>query len=99
MYKKVTKRTGGLKINQSMEGETIEEAVKRAYQNGENLESTNNLVYSERKEGVIEAYDIRKDKFEMALDANERVQQDLDLKHKEFMEAKQAIEKGEKREE
>lgn len=58
-----------LNINNSMEGERIEEKVNRAVNNKEPIEDTAPIIYQERKEGVRPEFDIRTDRFDIAIDA------------------------------
>lgn len=77
MYKKKTspKRTT-LKVNESYEGETIEQKVVRITQNKEPIKDGSPRVYTERKEGVRADMDIRTDRWEVAVDAMDKVQRD-----------------------
>lgn len=58
-----------LKINQAMEGQTIEQKVERMQNNGESEQGGAELIYTERKDGIVPAYDIRTDRFETAIEA------------------------------
>lgn len=56
-----------------VEGERIELKIDRMTQNNEPIGESAPLIYTARKDGVIAAYDIRTDKWEIALDAMEKV--------------------------
>lgn len=58
-----------LNINNSTEGERIEEKVSRAVNNKEPIEDTAPIIYQERKDGVRPEFDIRTDRFDIAIDA------------------------------
>lgn len=58
---------------QTKEGEYIEEKVRRITENGEPIEDGAPIIYTERKDGVNPAYDIRTDRWEIAQDAMEQV--------------------------
>ena len=62
-----------LRINNSVEGETIEMKMRRITDNKEPIKDGSPLVYTERKDGVLPAYDIRTDRFEIAIDAMDKV--------------------------
>lgn len=62
-----------LRINNSVEGETIEMKIRRITDNKEPIKDGSPLVYTERKDGVLPAYDIRTDRFEIAIDAMDKV--------------------------
>ena len=69
--KKVTVPTiMSMKI-QAKEGEWIEEKVRRVVENGEQIEDGDQIVYTERKDGVRPEYNIRTDRWEIAKDAME----------------------------
>ena len=58
-----------------VEGERIELKIDRMTQNNEPIGDSAPLIYTPRKDGVIAAYDIRTDKWDIALDAMEKVNQ------------------------
>ena len=58
---------------QTEEGEYIEEKVRRITENSEPIEDGAPIIYTERKDGVNPAYNIRTDRWEIAQDAMEQV--------------------------
>ena len=58
-----------IKVNTSVEGETIENKLRRITQQGEPVTDNAPLIYTERKDGVMPEYNIRADKFDIAIDA------------------------------
>lgn len=56
-----------------VEGERIELKIDRMTQNNEPIGDSAPLIYTPRKDGVVAAYDIRTDKWDIALDAMEKV--------------------------
>lgn len=56
-----------------VEGERLELKIDRMTQNNEPIGDSAPLIYTARKDGVIAAYDIRTDKWDIALDAMEKV--------------------------
>lgn len=56
-----------------IEGERLELKIDRMTQNNEPIGDSAPLIYTPRKDGVIAAYDIRTDKWDIALDAMEKV--------------------------
>lgn len=58
-----------------VEGERIELKIDRMTQNNEPIGDSAPLIYTPRKDGVVAAYDIRTDKWDIALDAMEKVNQ------------------------
>ena len=55
------------------EGERLECKIERMTENNEPIGETAPLIYTPRKDGVIAAYDVRTDKWDMALDAMSKV--------------------------
>lgn len=58
-----------------VEGERIELKIDRMTQNNEPIGDSAPLIYTARKDGVIAAYDIRTDKWDVALNAMQKVNQ------------------------
>lgn len=54
-------------------GEHIEDKVRRITENNEPIQDGAPEIYTDRKEGVIPAYDIRTDRFDVALEAMDKV--------------------------
>lgn len=73
MYKKQATTKSYLRVNQSAEGETIEQKVTRITTNKEPITDGAPLIYTDRSKGVEPAYDIRTDRFEVALEAMDAV--------------------------
>lgn len=73
MYKQIKTPTTSIRINNSVEGETIETKIMRITQNREPIKDGAPIIFQERKEGVNPAYDIRTDRFEVAIDAMDKV--------------------------
>lgn len=67
--KKVIVPTISRMLIQLKEGEYLEEKVRRITETGEPIEDSAPIIYTERKDGVIPAYDIRTDKWDIALEA------------------------------
>ena len=55
------------------EGERLECKIERMTENNEPIGETAPLIYTPRKDGVIAAYDIRTDKWDIALNAMSKV--------------------------
>ena len=60
-------------INETYEGITIETKVNRITQSKEPITDGAPLIYTDRKDGVNPAYDVRTDRFEIALDAFNKI--------------------------
>ena len=77
------KRSTELIINDSVEGETIEMKIERITVNREPITDGAPLIYTERKDGVLAGYDIRTDRFEVAIDAMDKVSKTNQAKREE----------------
>lgn len=73
MYKIPKYSQSLIKANRLREGETIELKVKRLMANKEPIKDGAPLIYTERKDGVGAAYNIRTDRFELAAEAMDKV--------------------------
>lgn len=78
------------------EGEAIEKKVRRVVENKEPITDGAPIVYTEKKDGVLPQFNIRTDKWDIALDAMDKVQASRIAKSKQYME--QLEKKGEEME-
>lgn len=62
-----------LKINDCVEGEMLETKIERIVNNSEPITDGAPLIYGERKDGVQASQNIRTDRFEVAIDATEKI--------------------------
>ena len=72
-YNRIIKRTTGITINESLEGETIEMKIERILNNGEPITDGAPIIFTERKHGVQPDYNIRTDRFDVAIEAMDKV--------------------------
>jgi len=73
MYKKTQFNDTSLNVNESLEGETLETKMERVTTNKEPIKDGAPLIYTERKDGVQPGYNIRTDRFEIAVEAMDKV--------------------------
>lgn len=94
MYKIPTFQSSNLKGVTLKEGETIETKVERMLTNKEPIKDGAPLIFTERKDGVLAAYNIRSDRWELAAEAMDKVTASKiatrEAKMKEAEEAKEA---------
>lgn len=69
MYRKNQIKASQLKVNEGYKGETLEEKVRRILNNKEPIKDGAPIIYTDRKDGVQPSYNIRTDRFEVAVDA------------------------------
>lgn len=75
----------GLFINNSSEGNTIEQYMRRVIENKESISNVSkDLIYTERKEGVRASTNIRTDRFEIALDATEKIAKSYKARREDY---------------
>ena len=73
-YSKSIPNNGRLQSVEIYEGETIEEKVARIVQTKEPITDTAPIIYTEKKDGVLPAYNIRTDRFDLAIDAFDKIE-------------------------
>lgn len=83
MIQKNINQKSKLRINKSVEGETIEEKMGRITNNKEPIKDGAPLIYTERKEGVRPSTDIRTDRWEIAIEATEAIARSQKAKREE----------------
>lgn len=69
MYKIKEYHDTSIERNASMQGEPLEHKIVRVVTNKEPIKDGAPIIFSERKDGVISAYNIRTDRFEVACEA------------------------------
>lgn len=75
MYKKLKATKSSItRKDISFVGESIENKVYRITNNKEPIKDGAPIIYTERKEGVLPQYDIRADRFEVAIEAKDMSQ-------------------------
>lgn len=76
MYKQIKANKTTLRVNNSYVGERLEQKVNRIVNNKEPIKDGAPLIYTDRKDGVRPEYNIRTDRWELAIDAMELVAKD-----------------------
>lgn len=72
-YSFPTKNNGRLKSVEIYEGESIETKCARILQNKEAITDTAPIIYTAKEDGVLPAYNIRTDRFDVAMDAYDKI--------------------------
>ena len=72
-YAKVKNNNGRLKSIEIYEGESIETKCARILQNKEPITDTAPIIYTAKEDGVLPAYNIRTDMFDIAMDAYDKI--------------------------
>ena len=94
MYKTIKPEKGTLKGIECYEGERIEQKILRITVNKEPITDGAPLIYTERKDGVEPGYDIRTDRFEIAVDAMDKVTKSVRAKRENKSSLGEEAEKG-----
>ena len=68
-----TRNNGRLKSVEIYEGESIETKCARILQNKEPITDTAPIIYTAKEDGVLPAYNIRTDRFDIAIDAYDKI--------------------------
>lgn len=86
MYNPSKHTRTSLKVNESTEGETIEEKLVRVTTNKEPIKDGAPIIYTERAEGVQAGYNIKTDRWEIAIDAMDAIAKSETAKRQAKME-------------
>ena len=73
MKKLVIKNRTSINKNESLKGETIEMKIERIVENKEPITDGAPIIYTERKQGILPEYNIRTDRFDLAIGAMDYV--------------------------
>lgn len=76
-------------VNESLEGETLEEKIMRIVENNEPITDGAPIVYTDRRDGVLPAYNIRTDRWDVAIDAMDKISATNIAKREEYLAAKE----------
>lgn len=83
IQKYINKRTS-IEKNTSVEGETIEKKILRIVENKEPITDGAPIIYTDRREGVLAGYNIRTDRFDVAIDGMDYVTRSQIAKRDEY---------------
>lgn len=89
MYKPKKWQKSTIKSCETYEGETIEQKIERIVTNKEPIKDGAPQIYTERKDGIIAAYNIRTDRFEIAAEAMDKVAASIAAKREERAKAQE----------
>lgn len=94
MYRQNKMSETSLERNESVEGETIEQKIERVVNNKEPITDGAPIIFTERKDGVQAAYDIRTDRFDVAAEAMNYVSKSDIAKRKKRIDERETLVKG-----
>lgn len=89
MYRKQQPDKTTLVINKSYIGETIEQKIEKMINSKEPISDATPVIYTERKDGVLPEYDIRTDRWDVAIDAMDKVSKTHIAKREERIKEKE----------
>nr|WAE43722.1 MAG: hypothetical protein [Microviridae sp.] len=78
-----------LEANESTEGETIEQKIMRILNNNEPITDGAPQIFTERKNGVQPEFNIRTDRFDIAVEAMEHIHKSAVAKRMEGIKARE----------
>lgn len=87
MYKVPLMKKSSITSVELLEGETIEQKVERIQNNKEPIKDGAPEIFTERKDGVLAAYNIRTDRWEVACEAMNHVAGSIAAKREERLKA------------
>lgn len=93
-YRTIQAPKTGMSGVETYEGETIEKKVARIMENNEPIKDGAPEIYTERKDGIVKAYNIRTDRWEVAADAMDAVNKSFQAKREEKAKLNEEPEKG-----
>lgn len=83
MYKIPKYQQTGLQVNNSTVGETLETKIERILDNKEPIKDGAPIIYTERKQGVLASTNIKTDRFEIAIEAMDKVSKSYKARREE----------------
>lgn len=87
MFKRNVIQKTSIKQNTSYIGESIEKKIERILHNGEPITDGAPIVYTERKDGVRPEFNVRTDRFDVAIDAMDKVSKTHKAKREDRLKA------------
>lgn len=84
MYKTPIFERTTLELNDSVEGEHIETKMERVVANNEPIKDGAPIIYTPRSEGVNASHNIRTDRWDIALDAMDKVGKSYITRREEY---------------
>lgn len=91
MIKSKVNSSTSLNVNESYEGETIEQKMKRVVSTGEPITDGAPIIYTKRTDGVLAEFDIRTDRWDIAVEAMDAVSKSNIAKRIDFHSRKEEI--------
>jgi len=73
MYKRSQYTNTKFNVNASIQGQTLEQKIEQITSNKEPIKDGSPLIFTEKSEGVKAGYNIRTDRFEVAVDAIDKM--------------------------
>jgi len=70
-------------VNDTVEALTLEETIAQMMETGEGIEDSVTMAYQERSDGLAPEYDIRTDRFDVALEASDKVSKSIIAKREQ----------------
>lgn len=88
MIKRAIRSKTTIRKCETQVGETIEQKVERIIVNKEPIDDSAPIIYQPRQDGVKPEYDIRTDRFEVAIDAMDKVSKSRVAKRENYAQQK-----------
>lgn len=76
-----------IRTNVAYESESLEKKLRRTIASGQPIDNVCEVIYTDRKDGVLPQYDIRTDRFEVALNAMDKFTRSAAARREEIIKA------------
>lgn len=73
MYKKKATKYGSIENNNSYDGERLEVKIEKVTNAKEPIDASAPIIYTEKRDGVMAGYNVRTDRFEIALETMDKI--------------------------
>lgn len=83
MYKKVKFKKTLIHCNDSYEAEPLEVTLRRVVENNEPIDAAAPIIYTPREDGVLPQFDVRTDRWDVALEATDKISKSLNAKRED----------------
>lgn len=87
MYNKNKPQETTIELNEAVIGESLETKIERILENGEGVTEAVPIIHTPRAEGVLPEYNVRTDRFDVALEGTDYIQKSNTAKAEEKAEA------------
>lgn len=85
IYKQVRYNRSTMNVTNESKGYTIEERIERILNQNEPIKDVTEQIFTERKDGILPEYNPRTDRWDIAIEATDKISKDNLAKRQEAM--------------